>query len=493
MTPAAAPRRVRARGRVLIAAVMVAAALLVAASSPVPGRAAVTSSTQPSGGPGGSATPFGGVRTILLGSGYNAYELLLPADPAPPSAPFVVVMHGYYEFAGYGGNGAIAAHVARQGNVVVYPRWQTNVATPCPGPFDIEPCITSAVGAVESAIAYLRAHPSEVQPRLDQTSYFGFSFGGIITADMLSRYRSLGLPRPRAVFLDDPHDGGLSGNTEPALGSSLSGIPPSARLVCHSGGDGVISQNNAAGLSLADASCNAVFPKIGQIPPSHKSLVLTSTDHHGTPGLSSGHGVCAGGSGSVFPIDTSDWGFCWRSFDALRACALFGADCAFALGDTPQNRFIGTWSDGVPLIGLKIASRAPIRALPTPPRQPPPPVGRSRQPPGAAVSPRPLAVSHRTRLTLSGTAAGANGVAFVQVAVVRRVHGRCAQLTTAGTFTPLARCAAPRSVLFAAGTSRWSLTLPGRLGHGSYRILVRAVDGFGQTPRSWTGRRLAVV
>ena len=37
-----------------------------------------------------------------------------------------------------------------------------------------------------------------------------------------------------------------------------------------------------------------MFPKIPQIPDKNKDLVLTHTDSHGKPTLSSAHGVCAG-------------------------------------------------------------------------------------------------------------------------------------------------------------------------------------------------------
>ena len=64
-----------------------------------------------------------------------------------------------------------------------------------------------------------------MQPDLAKASYSGFSFGGIVTANMANRYKALRLPRPRAIFLDDPHDGGLAGAGEPALDNSLAGIP----------------------------------------------------------------------------------------------------------------------------------------------------------------------------------------------------------------------------------------------------------------------------
>jgi hypothetical protein len=45
----------------------------------------------------------------------------------------------------------------------------------------------------------------------------GRSFGGIITANMANRWQQLGIPKPQAIWLDDPHDGGLTGFDEPAL------------------------------------------------------------------------------------------------------------------------------------------------------------------------------------------------------------------------------------------------------------------------------------
>jgi hypothetical protein len=40
----------------------------------------------------------------------------------------------------------------------------------------------------------------------------------------------------------------------------------------------------------------------------------------------------------------------WRFGDALTSCAFRSARCAYALGDTPGQRFMDDWSDGVPVI-----------------------------------------------------------------------------------------------------------------------------------------------
>lgn len=339
----------RPAGVVGVLAVLVTGLVL---SVPVQAGAAITQPPQPESGPGGSDYAHRGWRVHAGGSGSDAFYVFEPTRPRPARAPLAIVMHGYFEFAGYAQAHELIRHTVRHGSVVVYPRWQTDAVTPCPGPFDIEPCMTSAVNGIRGALAYLRARPGRVQPRLRRTSYFGHSFGGIITANLANRYRALDLPEPRAIFLEDPHDGGFTGFDEPALDDSLAGIPSSVKLQCHSGADGVISEP-----PKRNASCNAIFPKLGHIPKRNTDLVLTRTDTHGTPPLSSRHGVCTARPGTA---DAYDWNFCWKVWDALRRCAYSGRDCRHALGNTRAHRSHGRWSDGVPVTPLKVRDAAPI-------------------------------------------------------------------------------------------------------------------------------------
>jgi acetyl esterase/lipase len=204
--------------------VLLAVGVLAAGAGVSQAAAAVTQPPQPKSGPGGSDYAHRGWRVSSGGSGADAWYVFEPARPRPRRAPLAIVMHGYYGFSGYSNQYELIRHTVRKGNVVIYPRWQTR-AMPCPGPFDIEPCMSAAVNGIRGALSYLRPRRGRVQPQRRRTSYFGFSFGGIITANLANRYRSLRLPRPRAIFLDDPHDGGLNGFDEPALDDSLAGIP----------------------------------------------------------------------------------------------------------------------------------------------------------------------------------------------------------------------------------------------------------------------------
>jgi hypothetical protein len=318
---------------------------------------------QPTSGPGGSdyTHTYRVHQGGLLDGGWYVFE---PTSPAPKAAPVTVIMHGYGEFDGYDMMKALIEHTVKHGSIVIYPRWQATPITPCPGPYDINSCVTTSAEAIKQAIAYLRADPTRVQPDLTRASYFGFSFGGIITANMANRWQSLGLPQPRVVMLDDPHDGGLplSGAGEPALDDTLSGIPPTTYLECHSGARGVMSKPD-----YQDSSCNAVFAKVGHIPAARKDLVMLFDDAHGTPDLSSKHGVCAGGGPASdgaetrVSLDAYDWNYCWKVWDALRDYALFGKNKSYAVGNTAQHRSIGLWNDGTPVKALKIQDLGPIR------------------------------------------------------------------------------------------------------------------------------------
>ena len=48
---------------------------------------------------------------------------------------------------------------------------------------------------------------------------------------------------------------------------------------------------------------------------------MTRPDDHGSPALSSTHGVCAGPNGGVSAVGAYDWNFCWKVWDSLQDCA----------------------------------------------------------------------------------------------------------------------------------------------------------------------------
>lgn len=311
---------------------------------------------QPEAGPGSSVYDHADMQVTKGGSGYNAFYVFEPTAPKPTRAPVVIITHGYNEYIGYSFHAAFIRHTVRKGNIVIYPRYQTTPWSPCMGGFyNSEGCMDSGYKGILGGLELLQSDPSRVQPELDKASYFGFSFGGIITLNLTNRWRELGLPEPRVIFVDEPHDGVGSSTEEPALDKSLSGIPATTLFQCHVGQTGVISEIQQVPLLMS--SCNTVFPRLEHIPPENKDLVMTLTDEYGSPALKATHGVSMTKYGTS---DAYDYHFIWKTFDALRSCALDGIHCEYALGDTPEHRSTGFWSDGTPIKALKIQSEAPI-------------------------------------------------------------------------------------------------------------------------------------
>jgi hypothetical protein len=51
-------------------------------------------------------------------------------------------------------------------------------------------------------------------------------------------------------------------------------------------------------------------------------------------------------------VDAIDYYCYWKLFDGLIEAAFYGKNRAYALGDTPQQRFMGIFSDGKPVTEL---------------------------------------------------------------------------------------------------------------------------------------------
>ena len=64
--------------------------------------------------------------------------------------------------------------------------------------------------------------------------------------------------------------------------------------------------------------------------------------------LDAGHGRRLG------PARRLDWYGTWKFFDALTDCSFDDTGCDAALGNTPEQRFMGIWSDGTPVTEAEI-------------------------------------------------------------------------------------------------------------------------------------------
>lgn len=341
------------RAAILLALV---AALLHGAASAWTGPSVPRPPGQPATGPGGRDTPFSGVETVRVGEAPTGYSLFLPAAPLDGAAesglPLVIFLHGFtaVEPDSYR---AWLEHIARRGAVVVYPDYQS--ADPFGTPW--AQMLPNAVAGIRDAVASLEATRPGLAD-LSRTLVVGHSLGGVLAMNLAAIADGERIPKPLALMVVQP--GGCTG-CDPVPDDSgvpigpLSDIDPETRLLMIVGeDDGVVG--NAAARILWDA--------VPQIPPTHRDYVTFLTDDHGAPDLEADHNLPQ----TAFPgssPDAYDWRGTWKLFDLLAECAASGIGCDRALGGTPEQRAMGAWSDGTPVLA-PIISDDPEGADPEP-------------------------------------------------------------------------------------------------------------------------------
>lgn len=294
---------------------------------------------QPAEGPGGTGYEHASVRKSLHGEGARAYWLFEPAEPRPETAPVVVFVHG---FAATNPRtyGAWIEHIVRRGAIVVYPRFQRGII---PRPATFTP---NAVIAVREAMAQL-ATAQHVRPDLARVAVIGHSVGGLIAANLAALAHQEGLPRPRALFAVQPGSAELGvGEVELA---DLAAIHAETLVLTLAGDSDSIS---------GEADARRIFRGASAVPPQNKNCLLVLSDTHGAPALRANHllplatddrygdEVAYREVPSNREADALDYYGTWKLFDGLCDAAFEGRNREYALGDTPEQRFMGNWSDG---------------------------------------------------------------------------------------------------------------------------------------------------
>jgi hypothetical protein len=145
-----------------------------------------------------------------------------------------------------------------------------------------------------------------------------------------------------------------------------------------------------------DRDAKRVYYESTKVPAANKDFITLVSDSHGQPALNASHlapaapdasfdnseskarpGNAPGGgrrergrarrenrqdgganvTAANLGINALDYYGLWKLFDALCDAAFYGRNRQYALGNTPQQRFMGKWSDGVPVKELKVSDR----------------------------------------------------------------------------------------------------------------------------------------
>jgi pimeloyl-ACP methyl ester carboxylesterase len=329
---------------------------------------------QPQSGPGGKDVTHAAVVAQARGSGPQAYWLFEPAKPAPEQAPLIVFNHGWgamdprtYK--------AWIDHIVERGNIVVYPLYQDSLRTVVP---DFTP---NAIAAVQDAVRTLQNEPGHVKPQLDKFAVVGHSMGGPISANMAALWKTQGLPSPRAVMCVEPGKTWGTPTWATIQLINLSQIPADTLLLTVTG-----DQDHL----VRDIDAKRIFNESTQVILTNKNYVTLVSDDHGQPALKANHmapvawaqmpevqqqvnskGVGPlrtllrqrieerqaannempdfGNTDANKTLDALDFYGTWKLFDGLTDAAFYGKNRNYALGNTPEQRFMGVWSDGVPV------------------------------------------------------------------------------------------------------------------------------------------------
>ena len=328
-----------------------------------------TPPSQPATGPGGKQYAHAQVTKNRYGTGNQEYWIFEPAAPKPATAPLVVFIHGwggmnplYY--------GAWLDHLVKRGNIVVYPRYQATLLTP------ISEFTPSTLGAIKDAITRLQTERGHVKPDLSKFAVVGHSVGGLLAASVAALASESNLPRVRAVMSVEP------GITESPINiplADLKKIPADTLLLSVAGDQDTL---------VRDTDAKRVYYESTNVPAANKDYVLMVTDTYGTPSLYASHraptamdrsydngeGVVGGpvnpervGNSSgrssherrleTMMVNALDYYGTWKLFDALCDAAFYGKNREYALGNTREQRFMGVWSDGVPVKELKVTDK----------------------------------------------------------------------------------------------------------------------------------------
>ena len=283
-----------------------------------------TQPDQPISGPGGSEYSHDTVRKTRYKWGVRQYWIFEPDDPQPESAPLIIFNHG---------GGAIHPivyqewiyHIVKKGNILVYPRYQRGLV----GRF--HSFSENAVQAVKNAIVELQSG-GHVLPLLDKFAIVGHSIGGGITAYMAAVSKDVGLPVPKVIM-----------SVQPSLPFSkavdLSMISNETLMLV------VVGENDTI---VGNASGKIIFDNTIQIPLSNKDFVIQVTDTYGEPDIVANH-LAPACLPFFSTVDAMDYYSTWKLFDALTDYAFYGINREYCLGNTPEQRFMGLWSDGTPV------------------------------------------------------------------------------------------------------------------------------------------------
>ncbi len=307
---------------------------------------------QPPTGPGSSEARFGGVTAIEQkppGQPMADYWLFVPTDPLPgtPRAgeplPLVIFLHG----SGVADADLYLAwieHLVRRGAVVLYPLYQDRGYLEADFRRNLQDDVRGGLETLQR---------EGVPVDLSRVAVVGHSLGGGLALDYAASAAAAGLPVPTAVM---GVAASCNSDEVACVGADLGAIPATTRVLLVTGADDLDP--------LVPLTVERIWAGLEGVPLENRDVVTLTTDDHGWPALRAMHIQALAGHDVGYLPDAYDWYGTWKWLDALMGCAFAGQWCEVALGNTPEQRYMGEWSDGVPVAEPLVTDDPAAPALP---------------------------------------------------------------------------------------------------------------------------------
>lgn len=365
----------------ILRATLAAGLLAVAATAQ-----AAAPPSQPNEGPGGVGDRKATIVKRALGRPSAPTFAFHAAGPAPEAGrPVAVFLHGWGA-TNPQAYGAWIDHLARQGWLVLFPRFQeVNRTKPSDAPAIAGSLVKAALDEVDS--------DKEAKPDRSRVAMIGHLAGAPLAMDLAADATKDGLPVPKLIFAVTP--GGIASGPKSrgiAL-HDLEKIAPETLIVT------MVGDKDAR---AADLASRRLLREASAVPPERKLFVRALSDDHGFPALTATLASPAGldtayDSGAIkMPPEPKDapkpppfrWsaemaltgeqqtlvsqinlarsdaldylGF-WKTFDLAAAAAFSGAD-AVSLKANPRLADMERWSDGWPVKRLSVEIPKPTKA-----------------------------------------------------------------------------------------------------------------------------------
>jgi dienelactone hydrolase len=304
----------------------------------------------------------GAVELRVIGEGAKRVYLFLPSSPRLKGKAPVVIFHHGWQGMNPMNFGAIIDHLARSGQIVIYPVYQESAKT--------SPQIVTdaAAQADKRAIAALAKEGLTIDP--DRVVYFGYSMGAAISINIAIHPEKYGLPAPRALMLVAPGDAHhiATGPQAKSIIGPVKDLPATLPVVVLTG-----EKDSEIGLPTA----RMLFGQMCHIQPDRRVLMILPSDEHDGHRVNAGHGSPGAPdsrynftlkrqdfpsriqgrkgfekSGSLNQLDFHGY---WKVLDTLVDDAATRRFPSVVFGSgTPEQLSLGAWPDGTPFKNIRL-------------------------------------------------------------------------------------------------------------------------------------------